>query len=193
MMAFIAQSERESQVGYLRVRFHSKKFRFFNPNHVIIVLSLCFLLMMNFNFLNMFYSSANFVDKNYVAPQLSLTNIEALNYLLRSEIFVSEDRKLRAVHLILDFRPISKIYQKVDHAIRVGDQRLAQIDVSKPNFLARDDLPPVVLPLRQNLPLVVQPFQQVLPEAAATREEVASSNSFLEEEIDKFRFEEGET
>ena len=193
MMAFIAQSERESQVGYLRVRFHSKKFRFFNPNHVIIALSFCFLLMMNFNFLNMFCSSATFADKNYVAPQLSLTNVEALNYLLRSEIFVSEDRQLRAVHLILDFQPISKVYQEVGHAISASDQRLARINVSKPNFLARDDLPSVVLPLRQNLPMVVQPFQQVLPEVATVGEEVASSNSSLEEEIDKFRFEEGET
>ena len=79
------------------------------------------------------------------------------------------------------------------HTIRASDPRLAQIDVSQPNFLARDNLPPVVLPLQQNLPLVVQPFQQVLLEVAAAREEIASSNSSLEEEIDKFRFEKEET
>ena len=60
MMAFTAQSERESQVEYLRVRFLSKRFRFFNPNHVITFLSLCFLLMMDFNFLTMFCLSAIF-------------------------------------------------------------------------------------------------------------------------------------
>lgn len=125
--------------------------------------------------------------------RLSLTNVAALNYLLRSEIFVSEDRQLHVVHLILDFEPISEIYQEVGHAMKVGDQRLAQIDISKPNFLARDNLPPVVLPLRQNLPLVVQPFQQVLLEATTVGEEIAPSNSSLGEEINKFRFEEEET
>ena len=105
-MAFTAQSERESQMGYLRVRFLSKRFRFFNPDHVIISLSLCFLLMMDFNFLTMFCFSTTFADKRHIVLRLSLTNVEALNYLLRSEIFVSEDRQLRAIHLILDFEPI---------------------------------------------------------------------------------------
>lgn len=74
-----------------------------------------------------------------------MTNVTALSYLLRYEIFISEDRQLRAVHLILDFEPISKIYQEIGNAIKAGDPRLARIDISQPNFLARDDLPPVVL------------------------------------------------
>ena len=85
--------------------------------------------------------------------------------------------------MILDFEPISEIYQEIGHAIRVGDLQLARIDVSIPNFLAQEDLPLVVLPL-----------QRVLLEAvAAQREEIASSRSSLEEEIDKFHFEEEET
>ena len=64
VMAFIVQSERESQVRYLKVRFLSKRFRFFNPNHVIISLSFWFLLMMYFNFLTTFCSSAIFADKS---------------------------------------------------------------------------------------------------------------------------------
>ena len=92
MMAFIAQSKRESQVEYLRVRFLSKKFRLLNPNHVIIYLSFYFLLMVDFNFLTTFCSSAIFVDKRHVAPRPSHTNVAILNCLLRSEIFVSEDR-----------------------------------------------------------------------------------------------------
>ena len=51
MMAFTAQSERESLVGYLRVRFLSKRLQFLNLDHVIISLSLYFLSMMDFNFL----------------------------------------------------------------------------------------------------------------------------------------------
>ena len=65
---------------------------------------------MDFNYLIVFGFSAIFADRSQVAPRLSLTNIAALNYLLRLEIFVSEDWQLRAVHLILDFDPISKIF-----------------------------------------------------------------------------------
>ena len=49
--------------------------------------------MMNFNFLTMFCSSAIFADKRQAVPRLSLTNVTTLNYLLRSEIFVSEDSR----------------------------------------------------------------------------------------------------
>ena len=137
MMAFPTPSERECQVGHLRVRFYNKRFRlfFFNPDHAIFFDLSCLLLMMNFSFLNMFCFSAIFADITHVMPRLSFTNVEALNYLLRFEIFVSEDRQLRAVHLILDFKPISEIYQEVGHAIRAGDQRLARIDVSRSRLI----------------------------------------------------------
>ena len=82
-----------------------------------------------------------------VNPRLSHTNIVGLNYLLRSEIFVSENRQLRAIHLILDFKPISRVFQETGHAIRAGDPRIHHIDVSKPDFLAHEDLPPVRLPI----------------------------------------------
>ena len=49
--------------------------------------------------------------------------------------------------------------------------------------MAQRDLPPIVLPLQQVL----------LEAAAAPREEIASSRLSLEEEIDKFHFEEEET
>ena len=42
-------------------------------------------------------------DKRHVVPSLNLVNIADLNRVLRSEVFVSEDRQLRAVHLILNF------------------------------------------------------------------------------------------
>ena len=108
-MVFIAQSERECQVGYLRVRFISKRLRdfFFNPNHIIIFLSLFFFfLLKESDFLTVLYFSVMLANKNQVAPQLSFSNITALNFLLRSEIFVSEDGQLRVVHLILEFDPI---------------------------------------------------------------------------------------
>ena len=47
---------------------------------------------MDFNYLTVFCFSAISVDKWQVTPQLSLTNVAALNYLLHLEIFVSKDR-----------------------------------------------------------------------------------------------------
>ena len=44
--------------------------------------------------LTMICSLNVFEDKRHVAPRLSLVNVSALNYLLRSEVFVSEDRQL---------------------------------------------------------------------------------------------------
>ena len=68
---------------------------------------------------------------------------------------------------------------------------MAQIDVSKPGFLAQRDLPPVVLPVPQILPPAALPLPQILPEAAAIpEEEIASSHLSLEELIDKFHFKE---
>jgi len=48
-----------------------------------------------------------FAHKVHTTPRISLVNVKALNYLLRSEIFVSEDGQLRAAHLVLDYEPLS--------------------------------------------------------------------------------------
>ena len=66
---------------------------------------------------------------------------------------------------------------------------MARIDVSRPNFLAPYDLPPVNHPIPQGIPLVAQPLREVPLEEAILREGTVSSSS-LEQEIDKFRFEE---
>ena len=128
-------------------------------------------------------------DKSYTNPKLSLINVPALNYLLRSQIFVNEDGQLRAVHLILDFAPISRSFLDVGNSIRADDYRLARIDVSRPGFLAPDDLPPVDHPIPQGIPFAAQPLQQV-PLGQAIIGEGAASSSSLKEEIDRFQFEE---
>ena len=87
-----------------------------------------------------------FADKERTSRRLSLVNVPALNYLLRSEIFVSEDGQLRSAPLILDFVPLTRSLVDVGQAIRAGSPRLAHIDVSIPGFLASTDLPPVQLP-----------------------------------------------
>ena len=128
-------------------------------------------------------------DKEHVSPRLSLTNVATLNYLLRSQIFVNDNGQLRAAHLILDYEPLSRTFQEVGNAIKANDYRLARIDVSRPYFLAPHDLPPVDHPIPQGIPLAAQPIQQVPLGQAVAKEGIASSSS-LEEEIDKFQFEE---
>ena len=125
----------------------------------------------------------------YTNPKLSLINVPALNYLLRSQIFVNDDGQLRAIHLILDFEPISRSFLDVGNSIRADNYRLTRIDVSRPGFLAPYDLPLVDHPIPQGIPFVVQPLQQV-PLRQAIVEEGAVSSSFLEEKIDRFQFEE---
>ena len=106
-----------------------------------------------------------------------------------SQIFVNDDGQRRATHLILDYEPISRTFLDVGTSIRANDYHLARIDVSRPGFLAPHDLPPVNHPILQGIPLAAQPLQQ-MPLTQVVAEEGAASSSSLEEEIDRFRFEE---
>ena len=104
---------------------------------------------------------------------------------------MNEDRQLWAAPLILDYEPLSRIFQDVGQAIRVGSPRLARIDISKPGFLARMDLPPVPWLILQNPLPIALPLPQAPPIVVAIPTEgVASSRLSLEEEIDEFHFEE---
>ena len=105
---------------------------------------------------------------------------------------MNDDGQLCAVHLILDYEPISRSFLDVGNSIRANDYRLARIDVSRPGFLAPYDLPPVNHPIPQGIPFAAQPLQQVPLGEAIIREGTASSSS-LEQEIDRFKFEEEET
>ena len=102
---------------------------------------------------------------------------------------MNDDGQLRAVHLILDFEPISRSFLDIGNSIRANDYRLARIDVSRPGFLAPHDLPPVDHPIPQGIPFTAQPLQQV-PLGQAIVGEGAASFPSLEEEIDRFQFEE---
>ena len=105
---------------------------------------------------------------------------------------MNDDGQLRAGHLILDYEPLSRIFQEVGNAIKANDYRLTRIDVSRLYFLAPHDLPPVDHPIPQGVPLAARPIRQVPLGIAVAKEGIASSSS-LEEEIDKFQFEEEET
>ena len=82
-----------------------------------------------------------------MTPRISLINVPAFNYLLRSQIFVNDDGQLQATHLILDYKPISRTFLDAGNSIRANDYRLARIDVSRPHFLAPHNLPPVAYPI----------------------------------------------
>ena len=131
-------------------------------------------------------------NKTQVTPRISLINVPALNYLLRSQIFVNDDGQLRATYLILDSEPLSRSFLDISNAIRANDYRLAPIDLSRPHFLAPHNLPPVDHPIPQGIPLAAQPIQQ-MPLGQAVAEEGIAFSFSLEEEIDKFQFEEEET
>ena len=106
---------------------------------------------------------------------------------------MSEDNQLRATHLILGYKPLLRIYQDTGQALRAGNPCLARIDVSKPGFLARRDLPLVVLPAQPNPPQFAIRLQQVPLAAVPAAEGIASSSHLsLKEEIDKFQFAEEE-
>ena len=102
---------------------------------------------------------------------------------------MNNDGQLWAAHLILDYKPISKTFQDVGNTIKANNYRLARIDVSRPTFLAPHDLPPVAHPILQGIPLVARPIQQ-LPLGQTVAQEGIASSSSLEEETDKFQFEE---
>ena len=138
MTVFLAQPSQESQVGYLKFRFSNIRFR-------LCILGFALLYIFYVRMFFLFFTMDSKFDcsvflcltgKNHVSPRLSLTNVLALNYLLRSQIFVHNDGQLRAVHLILDYEPLSKTLQEVSNTIRANDYRLARIDVSRPHFLS---------------------------------------------------------
>ena len=100
---------------------------------------------------------------------------------------MNNDEQLHAVHLILDYEPISRTFLDIDNSIKANDYRLSRIDVSQPGFLAPHDLPPVDHPIPQGIPFAAEPLQQV-PLGQAIVEEGAASSSSLEKEIDRFQF-----
>ena len=181
-------------MGYLRFRFSNIRFKLFVLGFALLYQKFFFFFLRQYIFYTKLQASNCLVflcliDKEQVAPRLSLINIPSLNYQLRSQIFVNDNGQLRAAHLVLDYKPLSRSFQDVSNAIRTNDYRLARIDVSRPRFLAPHDLPPIDHPVPQGVPLAAHLIQQMPLEQAVAQEGIASSSS-LEEEIDKFQFEE---
>ena len=138
----------------LRSRISNIRFKEFVLGFTLLHLSTILIYLHLFIYLFIYLLSRFFTvrffyltDKSYTNPKLSLINVPALNYLLSSQIFVNDDGQLRAVHLILDFEPISRSFLDVGNSIRADDHRLTRIDVSWLGFLAPYDLSPVDHPI----------------------------------------------
>ena len=102
-------------MGYLRFRFSNIRFKLFVLGFDLLYQKDFFFFLRQYIFYNELQVSICLVflcstNKEQVAPRLSLINVPALNYLLRSQIFVNDDGQLRATHLILDYEPFSRSF-----------------------------------------------------------------------------------
>ena len=102
---------------------------------------------------------------------------------------MNNDGQLHAAHIILDYEPISRNFLDVGNSIRANEFPLARINVSRPSFLALHDLSPVDHPIPQGIPFAARHFNKCHLGQVVVKEGAASSSS-LEEEIDRFQFEE---
>ena len=86
-------------MGYLKFRFSNIRFKLFNLGFVLLYIYILKKNLRSYIFYNELQVSDYLVflcltDKEHVTPRLSLTNVAALNYLLRSQIFVNDNGQL---------------------------------------------------------------------------------------------------
>ena len=102
-----------------------------------------------------FLGVCGFADPNSTAPLLCLVNKTSLDRILQSEVYVNEaDGQLRAAHLILAYKPISRAFQALRCVIRAKDPRLHRISVAYEGFVVPKGVPlPINTPFTQPLPI----------------------------------------
>ena len=102
-----------------------------------------------------FIGSNDIVDPNSTTPSLRLVNKASLDRILQSEVYVNElDGQLRAVHLILRYTSISRVFQALRCVIRAKDPQLHRISVAYEGFVVPKGIPlPRHTPLTQPLPV----------------------------------------
>ena len=94
MTIFLAQPSLESQVRYLRFRFSNIRFKLFVLSRALLYQKDSFFsfhhyFTLNFRFLIVWFFYLT--DEMQTNPRISLINVPALNYLLRSQIVVNDD------------------------------------------------------------------------------------------------------
>ena len=123
----------------------------------------------------------DFADRRSTKPLLKLVNRESLDRILRSKVFVNEaECQLRAVHLILRYRPISFAFQAPKCVIKAKDPRLYRISVAYEGFIIPEGIP---IPEGTTL---TQPLFVATPSVGAS----SSQPILLEEEEEKEKEEE---
>ena len=66
---------------------------------------------------------------------IKTVHVRDFNFVLRSEIFVHQDKQLCASHLILGVDPVYSTWQPFSQALIVDSLLLSYIDVRHTNFL----------------------------------------------------------
>ena len=135
-----------------------------------------------------------FADKNTAIPNFGLVNQASLDKILKAEMFVHTDGQLRAAHLILDYVPISKVFQASKCMIKARDPLLQRISVAAPGFLISSPIPEGTLAtgsIPEGIPKVAVPPQQATEVATSshptnTEEEEVVEVSDSEDEFEIF-------
>ncbi|KAK9994998.1 hypothetical protein SO802_024701 [Lithocarpus litseifolius] len=87
------------------------------------------------------------MDKFHTTPTKSLVNFADLNRILKSEIFLHRDGQLRAVHMILEFKPISNHFQNPKHVIKAKDPSASEEASNIPEAMVQEVKTPDLLAL----------------------------------------------
>ena len=135
-----------------------------------------------------------FADSCSTKPLLSLVNRASLDKILRSEVYVNEaDGQLRAVHLILGYRPISRAFQAPRCMIKARDPRLHHISVAYKGFVVLEGiLIPEGTPFTQPLPVATLSAgissSPPVPQEEEEREEERKEEGFVDltDTLDEF-------
>ena len=135
-----------------------------------------------------------FAEKNTAIPNFGLVNQASLDKILKAEVFVHTDGQLRAAHLILDYVPISKVFQVPKCMIKARDPLLQRISVAAPGFLISGPIPEGIFAtgsILEGIPKVAVPPQQATEVATSshptnTEEEEVVEVSDSEDEFEIF-------
>ena len=141
-------------------------------------LYICHFILFTLISLNQMITKILFIfrQKGY-CQETKFGEFNLLNQVLRSKIFLHRDEKLRAVHVILGFKPISNHFQVSKHMIKARDSRLALVDVAVKGFIWK---PPPVGTKFVDLPTFKDP-QPTVEEIVSSNEEVETQSKEAEE------------
>ena len=117
----------------------------------------------------MFLCFTSFADQCAAISNINLVNKTNLDKVLKAEVFIHNDKQLRAAHLILGYDPISSNFQAPKCVIKARDPHLHQINVAVPGFLIFGPIPECVLQVK--LPSLFAAKAKATPSKPIIKEE----------------------